>query len=546
MKLIPSTPRDTKSSAERRIFDRLRAAFEQAQPFERDQDPVERDQQGALTAFHSLNLTRHAYKRFGEIDFVIVGPQGILVLEVKGGGLSCHEGVWSSRDRSGALTRLKESPFRQAELAMHGLRARLESALPPGIAGQFVWGYGVVFPDCDWFIEGAEWDQMMIADAKTSRNMTAWLAGLYRYWREREGRRRAPASADALLQVIGFLRPEVDVGIPLHCVLGELEARVAALTEEQMALLDIVDANARVLCSGGAGTGKTFLALELARRWAASGQQVLLACQSPWLKHWLEKRFAIAGVSVSVAKSVRSAARRAGLDRFQALIVDEGQDLLSMDRLRALDGILSGGLNAGRWCFFHDVNHQAGYFGQPDAAALALLESYTVAKMPLRRNCRNTRQIMEQIQSRLGLDMGARGTGDGPAVVLHQVKSSEEAVRLLASELDRLSGPGGLSPSEITILSPKPFADSTAACLSGQHATALIELDEFALRDFPPAKVSFAEIASFKGLENEAVILIDLCRTSSAPRSIADQYVGMSRARSLLIIIASEARLQAG
>lgn len=549
MKLIPSTPRETKSSAERRLFDRLRTAFEPDKPFEpdqpfqrnqpsgREQAPFEPGQHAPLTAFHSLNLTRHAYKRFGEIDFVIVGPQGILVLEVKGGGIACHAGIWSSRDRSGTLTRLKESPFRQAEWAMHGLRSRLESALQPGIVGQFLWGYGVVFPDCDWSIEGAEWDQPMIADAKASRNMTSWLSGLYRYWQEREGRRRAPASVDALAQVIGFLRPEVDVGIPLHGVLEELETRVAALTKEQMALLDIVDANARVLCSGGAGTGKTFLALELARRWAASGRQLLLACQSPWLKHWLETRFAIPGVSVSVAHRVRSAARRAGVDRFDALIVDEGQDLLSLDRLQALDAVLSGGLQAGRWCFFHDVNHQAGYFGQPDPAALALLESCAAAKMPLTRNCRNTRQIMGHIQSRLGLAMGTRGTGDGPEVVEHQVSSSEEAASLLASELDRLMGRGGLSPSEITILSPKPFAESTAARLSGKHAAGLIELDEFALRHFPPAKVSFAEIASFKGLENEVVILVDLCQTSTGPRSIADQYVGMSRARSLLIMI---------
>ncbi len=527
MKLIPSAPHDTRSSAERRIFDRLRRAFEQ-------------DQQAALTACHSLNLTRHAYKRFGEIDFVIVGPQGILVLEVKGGGISCHDGIWSSRDRSGVSTRLKESPFRQAELAMHGLRNRLESALPPGITAQFVWGYGVVFPDCDWSIVGAEWDQAMIADAKASRNMESWLSDLYRYWHEREGQWRASASAEALSQVIGFLRPEVDVGIPLHCVLDELEARVARLTKEQMGLLDIVDANARVLCSGGAGTGKTFLALELARRWAGSGRQVLLACQSPWLKHWLEKRFAIAGVSVSVANRVRSAARRAGLDRFDALIVDEGQDLLNRDRLDDLDGVLSGGLKAGRWCFFHDVNHQAGYFGQPDADALALLESYSAARMPLTRNCRNTRQIMEQIQSRLGLDMGARGTGDGPEVVHHQTDSREDAASLLASELERLTGRGGLAPSEISILSPTPFADSTAALLSGKHTAALIELDEFALRHFPPAKISFAEIASFKGLENEAIILIDLCQTASAARSLADQYVGMSRARSLLISICGE------
>jgi hypothetical protein len=90
MQMIPATPHfDTQSRAELVVFDRLKAAFA-------------RDDGLRLTAFHSLNLTHHAYKRFGEIDFVIVGRPGILVLEVKGGGghLSCgHLGVSGAQRR---------------------------------------------------------------------------------------------------------------------------------------------------------------------------------------------------------------------------------------------------------------------------------------------------------------------------------------------------------------------------------------------------------------------------------------------------------------
>ena len=68
-------------------------------------------------------------------------------------------------------------------------------------------------------------------------------------------------------------------------------------------------------------------------------------------------------------------------------------------------------------------------------------------------------------------------------------------------------------------------------------ASRIIELDELALRDFPPKSVSFAEIGNFKGLENEAVILIDVPREAKAPRCVTDAYVGMSRARSLLITL---------
>lgn len=524
MRMIPSCPHKTDSGAERKVFDQLRGAFEH-------------DPDSNLTAFHSLNLTRHDYKRFGEIDFVIVGPPGVLVLEVKGGGIFCHGGVWSSTDRTGRQSRLRESPFRQAESALHGLRKRVESTLPPALCSQLTWGYGVAFPDCDWSVPGAEWDRAMIADARTMRTIERWLSGLFRYWRERNQTKQQGASNEAVDALKAFLRPELDVGIPLHVTLDELEERATSFTEDQMALLDIVDANPRVLCTGGAGTGKTFLGMALARRWSASGRQVLLACQSPWLKRWLEKRFSMPKVTVSVVKSVRTSARRAGIERFDALIVDEGQDLLAMEPLEQLDGVLAGGLEKGQWCFFHDINNQAGYFGAPDPDALALLESYRAARVPLTRNCRNTRQILEQVQSLLGADMGVRGTGDGPEVIRHDAATREASTSILAEEIERLTSRGGLAPSEITILSPLSFAESSAALLPRPLAGEITELDEYSLLDFPPKRISFARIGQFKGLENEAVIMIDQPRPAASADASPDHYVGMSRARSLLIVV---------
>lgn len=526
MKMIPSYPHKTESGAERQVFDRLRKAFED--------DPESR-----LTAFHSLNLTRHDYKRFGEIDFVIVGTTGVLVLEVKGGGISCHDGVWSSTDRTGRENRLHESPFRQAESAMHGLRKRVESALPPALWAQLTWGYGVVFPDCDWSVSGAEWDPAMVADASTMRTMERWISGLFRYWRGRNQGRQQGVSDQAVNALKAFLRPDFDVGIPLHVTLDALEERAASFTEDQMGLLDIVDANPRVICTGGAGTGKTFLGMELARRWSATGKQVLLACQSPWLKRWLEKRFSMPRVTVSVAKAVHTAARRADIDRFDALIVDEGQDLLDLEPLEKLDTVLAGGLEKGQWCFFHDVNNQAGYFGAPDPDALALLECYSAARVPLMRNCRNTRQILERVQAQLGADMGIRGTGDGPEVTHYGAASREASASILAREIERLVDREGLALSEISILSPLRYHESALALLPNRLSVDIIELDEYALLDFPPKRISFAQISQFKGLENEAVILVDLPLPSGAADTGPDHYVGMSRARSLLITIFS-------
>ena len=88
MRMIPAAPHKTESTAERRIFDVLRRTLGGPNNSE-------------YTAFHSLNLTRHVRKRFGEIDFLIVGPLGIYALEIKGGRVSCSEGVWYYTNRNG-------------------------------------------------------------------------------------------------------------------------------------------------------------------------------------------------------------------------------------------------------------------------------------------------------------------------------------------------------------------------------------------------------------------------------------------------------------
>jgi hypothetical protein len=529
MRMLPATPYRTDSRAELKVFDLLKNAFA---------DHPDRH----LTALHSLNLPSHAHKRFGEIDFVIVGRPGLYVLEVKGGGIACHRGVWTTTNRNGARETLRESPFRQAESALHALRRRLEAQLGAGVIVRFPIGYGVLFPDCDWDTAGAEWDRAVLADARALRNPERWLGGLFHHWQERDRQTRGgprpeldpPVSADAVKAIVDFLRPEVEVGVPLHVRVAEIADRVSAFTEDQLRLIDAVADNPRILCSGGAGTGKTFLALELARRWAADGARVLLACQSPWLRHWLAERFAVPNLTVALAEKAATAARRAGVERFDALIVDEGQDLLRLDLLDPLDRALAGGLERGRWCLFHDRNNQAGLFGPAEPEALALLEGTGPARLRLTTNCRNTRQILELVQTCLSADMGMRGSGDGPAVVSHQARDEAEAVARLAGEIERLTGSGGLAPKEITILSPRPFADSTAARLPSGLAGSIVVLDEYALRDFPPPALSFAGIAAFKGLENEAVVVIDL-PPPTVPTTL--HYVALSRARSCLSLI---------
>lgn len=516
--MIPAQPLGAGSRAELYLFDQLRAAFS---------GPG----QNGWFAMHSLNLPRHEYKRFGEIDFVICGPGGLFVLEVKGGRVACHAGVWETVNRYGETARLRESPFKQAEGALHGLREKL----PASFTGVFVAGYAVVMPDVQRLPASAEWDRAVLACGPDIRQFEAWLQRLIEHWRAKDTGKAAasPAQLRALQQ---YLRPDFEAVVPLHVSAHEVEMRIARLTEDQLRLIDVVEANSRALCCGGAGTGKTMLALELARRWGAAGMKTVLACHSPWLKRFLERR-ALPGLTVSLADSIHVTARRAGIEKFDALIVDEGQDILNMDALARLDSCLSGGLDAGRWCFFHDVNNQSGLCGAYMPDAYDYLRDICPARVPLRTNCRNSRPILQRIQTALDADLGNAEVGDGPAVREVCVVGANAAAEALEKELHDLIEVEGFSPADIVVLSPFPFARSWVSSVSRDWRNSISVLDEVSPGKTNRRAIGFARIGDFKGLESEVVVLVDMPLPGKSESLRSLHYVGMSRARALLSMI---------
>ena len=285
MEIIPSKPYPTNSRAELRVFDKLRESF--VHDF-------------SYLAFHSLNLTKHTSKRFGEADFVLITKFGLFVLEVKGGGVKHETGAWYTVNRYKDSHRIQD-PFRQAETALHAIQNEIRASFEfPHL--RLPVGYGVVFSDIEWNQKGSEWDRHTICDRHDIKNFERWLERFFNYWQSKPANNVVLRSKD-ISELKKFLRPDFELIEPLHEVLSKLEDSAVQLTEDQYKYLDIATANKRVLCSGGAGTGKTFLAAELARRLGDEDTSVAFVCKSNWLRRYLEPRVHSEYVTLSTIES---------------------------------------------------------------------------------------------------------------------------------------------------------------------------------------------------------------------------------------------------
>ena len=521
MKMIPDYLLHSKSKAENRVFDELRGMLNGE----------------GWYAFHSLNLPRHQTKRFGEVDFVICGPGGLFVFEIKGGRVSCKDGIWGTADANDRYSILKEPPYIQAKGALVGLLDKLDKTL----LKHFVCGYGVITPDCLMEdVRSSEWDTEIWADSKDFRDLEKWFKTLVKHWSRVAARQNKPSlvCSDNIKDMVNQIRPDFETSTPLFDTVKLVENRIATLTEDQLKFVDVIEDNPRVICSGGAGTGKTFLAVELARRWSALDMKVALTCHSPWLKRYIDS-FAIPEVTVAQFDALEVAARRAGVQAFDALIIDEGQDLLNFNCIKKMDTFLTGGLKNGQWCFFHDSNNQAGVLGSFDPKMLEYLKSMKPTNVPLKTNCRNTSQILNKIKSTLKVDMGYDSVGNGPEVIEKHVSDNKALGDTLKSEIKKLLSDSAFTVNEIVILSPKKFRDSSAFELRSNAFFNVSVMDSFS-PGLTRSSVGFANIADFKGLESEVVFLIDMPNPGTNDKFRNVQYIGMSRARALLYVIVNE------
>jgi hypothetical protein len=513
MKLIPSqiSPA-TKSGAERKIFGLLERI---------DLGPH-------AVALHSLNLPSHVYKRMGEIDFVVLTPECLLVCEVKGGRLRRREedGFWEYIDRSDRVHESPEGPFAQARSAMWSLVRELQSRLPRRLSKSINFGYCVITPDVPWTVDSVdEPKELVIDEVDLEHGLADALRRLQQRWAVTG--QQPPLAPDDWRHLRSSLRPTFDLVPSLHHRAKDAREQFEQLTESQYIGLDWVEKAPRLMVAGGAGTGKTMLAAEIARRDSRRGR-VLLTCQSPTLAAYLAGRVDIPGVDVM---SIGEARASAGRGRpWDIVVLDEAQDIFTDDCLDVLDELVVGGAQDGAWRLFYDVNNQAGLYGQVDDGLLELLSGTGAGQVLLRRNCRNAKSVVLYAQTLTGADLGQPLAGVGPRVRTDFPVDRDEEVRLLEAELARLAAESVVA-SGITILSFEQREASVLQQLPRSLTSRIRDFDATVAARVNPLGLTFAHIDDFKGFENDFILVTDLSRLEGDRADAARLYIALSRAR---------------
>ena len=487
----------------------------------------------------------------GEIDFVLCHPdQAIVCLEVKGGSVECRAGEWSTI-RDGRRERMKD-PFTQALDHRYDLQRKIDT-IDGWRGNELLIVHAIALPDVTvhQLVLAPDAPREILLDRIDVREgIGAAIARLIAYHRGAHERRRRPG-ADGAAMLRALLAPQVSLRVPMAEEILDEEAGLIQLTSEQSLALARLGRNRRLVVYGCAGSGKTMLAVEHAKRLERAGKQVLFVCFNRALVEHLRRTERKTGVSfftfhglcthlahkarVKLPQYERGAAPPEFFDdelpdalidaigvlgeQYDALIVDEAQDLHD-NWFAALQITLREESRAAIWLFVDDNQNVYGDgFTVPDE----------YLSFELTVNCRNTQAIHREVMK---LYEGAiipqvRGPAGRPVELLH----TDDQRQTVAGVVERLCGTEEIVPQDVVVLSSHGWDNSLVA--SGLPGRFTLTPERGKLGNY----IQFSSIRAFKGLESPVVILCELEDLDDATQA-RQLYVGLSRARNHCVIVA--------
>ncbi len=514
-----------------------------------------------IRVIHSLNWVRKGRSGVlveGECDFVILVPnKGLLFVEVKGGilGFDTDLGEWWRLSPHNNRRALNKDPFKQVQSNMHSILDHIKEHL--GVPTlNFTYGFATIFPD--GIFQGKlppGITRKQILDAHDLENPEKRLHSILDLFQRRNS---TALSRNEIHRIESALFTKFDIVPVTWRNLEEQERRLHRLTEEQRTLLDILAEQSTAAIKGGAGTGKTLLAVAKAQQVAQSGMRTLLLCYNRPLRNWLNDTVQIDFEQKLMIKTYHELVHEfciaAELDfnpnmtgdqqefwnnhapdllmqacdklpenkKFDAVVVDEGQDFQEL-WWHSLDSVFKEPNN--KECFYVYFDPNQNLFLREAVSLPSELGNPFV----LQRNCRNSPEIADYCNRIIddNLDDATH------SLEVYQVESRRLGFQKIAELVHKLTKPrtGELKPSQIAVLVP-PFPKNDWPTKFKSISTTG-DLDSWR----SGKGVLIETYPRFKGLEADVVIILTAPLDGADDRLRRFNYVACSRAKHILHIV---------
>ena len=523
----------------------------------------------SFSIFHSVAWISNSNGRSydGEADFLVCNPdRGILVIEVKGGKKITADyttAKWTSTDHNGNTHPIKD-PVAQALKSKYNILSKIKEHPNWHKLGvkQISIGHAVFFPGIDSYksLKGPSTPLELIGGRPDLRILQQWIINAFEYWSLEN--KNDPLGSRGMQLVKEVFARTIETKSLIYAEMEEEEKHRIILTSNQLRTLDFICRQRRVAVSGGAGTGKTVLALEKAQRLASEGFKTLLTCYNVPLAdhlktlssdcqnlevmnfHKLCKNFIDKAEKLSGRDLIQeSKSSNPGLElwdhyfpnalaysldivdtRYDAIVIDEGQDF-GEEFWFPIEMLLTHNSMSPLY-IFHDENQNI----------YSRVSSFPTEVSPivLSDNCRNTKQIHDvAYRFYKGMEVSA------PNLVGHDiVKLMSETIKDQANQIcsyvSQLIIQEKVPASAITVLicnSAKKVEHTKIlkTCTSAKKLT-WKNLNTLHLHG-----VLIETVARFKGLESEIIVLWGI-EDLSEEITTETLYVGASRAKSILVV----------
>ncbi len=494
--------------------------------------------------FHSFRISdiKSGVIHESETDFVIFHPkQGLLCLEAKAGHVKYSNGRWYY---GSGIPMDNDGPFNQASANKWKLMNYIKDHKMSSIITHCKFLHAVWFPsisqdDLHLMKLPPEADRAIILTKEALVNPKQFIdkifelevtAGIHTDVSEQETKR--------LLRDI--LCPEFNI-FPTASFENDLKKVVFhRMLHEQSMILDFLDEQRIAVINGAAGTGKTMIAIEKAKSHAKKGEKVLFLCFNTMLKEHLEKEYSEQGIDfytipglacklcmTSVPDYEKLKAKLEDMYfsesfPYQHVVIDEGQDFgienieeaAILDRIRMIISDTES-LNGSFYVFYDKLQ-------LVHSKALPKYLEEADCKLTLYRNCRNTQNIATTSLRPLSdrKPMLKEGCIKGAPAKIYFCSDGNRALETIDRIIDSVKAD---EIKDFVILTCKT---ENTSILSPAVKNGLYR-----------GKYRFSTCRKFKGLEADAVILVDLEKATFGKNYVQLFYVGSSRARLRLDVV---------